>query len=308
MDAAIVVTGLRRSFGRVEAVRDVSLYARPGAVTGLVGPNGSGKTTLFLMLASLLAPDAGTIRIGDIDPVEQPHAARAILGWMPDALGIWGALSARETLIVTGRLHNLSKDAARARADELLELVELTSLAKAPARVLSRGQKQRLGLARALVHDPRVLLLDEPASGLDPAARVELRHLLRRFAAEGRTVLVSSHVLAELEEVIDDAVFLVAGSSVDSGTAIAARRTREWRVRLLGQPPDSAASVAAALEWPFDAVRVDRADVIIALATDDDAAGALRRLVERGVPVSEFAPAVGDLEQTFLDLRGGELS
>jgi len=125
MDAAIVVTGLRRSFGRVEAVRDVSLYARPGAVTGLVGPNGSGKTTLFLMLASLLAPDAGTIRIGDIDPVEQPHAARAILGWMPDALGTWGALSARETLIVTGRLHNLSKDAARARADELLELVEL---------------------------------------------------------------------------------------------------------------------------------------------------------------------------------------
>lgn len=305
---AIVATGLRRSFGTVEAVRDVSFHARAGAVTGLVGPNGSGKTTLFLMLASLLAPDAGTIRIGDIDPIEQPHAARALLGWMPDSLGTWGALSARETLIVTGRLHDLSKDAARARADELLELVELTSLAKAPARVLSRGQKQRLGLARALVHDPRVLLLDEPASGLDPAARVELRHLLRRFAAEGRTVLVSSHVLAELEEVIDDAVFLVAGSSVDSGAVIAARRTRDWRIRLLGAPRDAAASVAAALEWPAEAVRVDRTDVIIAVATEDDATAVLRRLIERGVAVTEFAPAVGDLEQTFLDLRGGESS
>ena len=119
----IVATGLRRSFGKVEAVRDVSLHARAGAVTGLVGPNGSGKTTLFLMLASLLTPDAGTIRIGDVDPIERPHAARALLGWMPDSLGTWGALSARETLIVTGRLHDLPKDAARARADELLELV-----------------------------------------------------------------------------------------------------------------------------------------------------------------------------------------
>ena len=189
----IVASGVRRSFGAVQAVRDVNLEARAGAVTGLVGPNGSGKTTLLLMLASLLAPDAGTIRIGGIDPVAAPEAARAILGWMPDALGAWPSLTARETLVMTSRLYGLDTAAAAGGAARLLDEVGLTHLADAPARVLSRGQKQRLGLARALVHDPRVLLLDEPASGLDPQARIDLRVLLRRLAAEGRTILISSH-------------------------------------------------------------------------------------------------------------------
>lgn len=307
MDAApIVASGVRRSFGRVTAVKDVTLHARAGAVTGLVGPNGSGKTTLLLMLASLLAPDAGSLRIGEVDPVTDPQAARALLGWMPDALGAWGALTSRESLMTTGRLYGLSIETARSRAEQLLELVGLTQLADAPARVLSRGQKQRLGLARALVHDPRVLLLDEPASGLDPEARVELRLLLRRLAAEGRTVLVSSHVLSELEEVIDDAVFLVDGRTVDGASIAAARRTRDWRVRLLPVHTDATASVIAALDLQAEAVRVDRGDVLVPFGSAEDAATGLRRLIEAGVAVSEFAPAVGALEQTFLDLRGGE--
>ncbi len=307
MDAVpIVASGVRRSFGRVAAVKDVTLHARAGAVTGLVGPNGSGKTTLLLMLASLLAPDAGSLRIGDIDPVADPHAARALLGWMPDALGTWGALSSRESLVTTGRLYGLTIETARARAEQLLDLVGLATLGDAPARVLSRGQKQRLGLARALVHDPRVLLLDEPASGLDPQARVDLRVLLRRLAAEGRTVLVSSHVLSELEEVIDDAVFLVDGRTVDGTAIAAARRTRDWRVRLVGGQADAAASVAGALDLPAESARVDRGDVLVPFASAEDAAAGLRRLIEADMAVSEFAPAVGALEQTFLDLPGGD--
>lgn len=310
MTPTITASGVRRSFGSVPAVRDISLQVEPGRVTGLVGPNGSGKTTLLLMLASLLAPDAGQIRIGGIDPVEDPSGVRRIIGWMPDALGAWGSLSARETLFVTGRLYDLPRDAARDRAEELLRMVDLTALAASPARVLSRGQKQRLGLARALVHDPQVLLLDEPASGLDPEARVGLRVLLRQLAAQGRTVLVSSHILAELEEVVDDAVFLVAGATVSAErVAAAARSLRTWRVRVAdADPAVSVEAIATALQRDAATLATDRSGVLVGFASDTEAAAALRALVEAGVPVIEYAPATGDLEHTFLDLRDGSAS
>jgi len=301
----IVATGVRRSFGTVAAVKNVSLEAHAGRVTGLVGPNGSGKTTLLLMLSSLLAPDAGEIRIDGVDPVAEPQKARALLGWMPDALGAWGSLTARETLVVTGKLYDLARPEAEARAVTMLDQVGLTDLADSPARVLSRGQKQRLGLARALMHDPRVLLLDEPASGLDPQARIDLRVLLRRFADEGRTILVSSHILSELEEVVDDAVFLVAGESVrqESLAAAAATRSRVWRVRLMADDQaEAAASVARALDRETAGVRADRGDVFVSFATEAEAVEALRALIGAGLAIAEFAPATGRLEQSFLDL------
>lgn len=310
----IAVDGVRRSFGSVEAVRDVTLRAEAGRVTGLVGPNGSGKTTLLLMLASPLAPDAGRISLDGVDPVADPAAARTLLGWMPDTLGAWPALTSRETLVTTGRLYDLPRADAGRRADVLLAEVGLTDLASAPARVLSRGQKQRLALARALVHDPRILLLDEPASGLDPQARIDLRRLLRRLAADGRTILLSSHVLSELEEVVDDAVFLVAGETVGAErVAQAARRSRAWRIRVLpGAGSDAAPEVssddlgrvAAALGRDPGDLSADRRDVLAPFTSDAEAAGGLRALVTAGVDVTEFAPATGDLEHTFLDLRG----
>ncbi len=303
----IAVDGVRRSFGQVEAVRDVTLRAEAGRVTGLVGPNGSGKTTLLLMLASLLAPDDGEIRLDGVDPVTDPAAARALLGWMPDTLGAWPSLSARETLVVTGRLYDLSRADAEYRADALLAEVGLLELAGSPARVLSRGQKQRLALARALVHDPRILLLDEPASGLDPQARIDLRVLLRRLAADGRTILVSSHVLSELEEVIDDAVFLLAGETVKADrVARAAATRRAWRVRLASdEGGDARIRIATALGRGADELTTDRRDVLVAFTSEADAAAALAALVGAGLAVSEFAPATGDLEHTFLDLRKG---
>lgn len=305
--AGIVAEGVRRSFGNVHAVRDVTFQAPEGAVTGLVGPNGAGKTTLLLMLASLLAPDAGTIRIAGVDPVAEPAKARAQLGWMPDSLGAWPSLSARETITVTGRLSGLSQAAAVSRASDLLTTVGLETLGDAPARVLSRGQKQRLGLARALVHDPRVLLLDEPASGLDPQARIDLRLLLRSLAAEGRTVLVSSHILSELEEVVDDAVFMMQGETVSSErVAEAAGRARTWRVRLADRDAVAAAlPVAHALGLDVATIPVDRRDVLLSFAGDAAAAAGLTALVSAGLPVAEFSAASGILEHTFLDLEGG---
>lgn len=301
---AIAAEGVARSFAGVHAVRDVGFEAAAGRVTGLVGPNGAGKTTLLLMLASLLAPDAGEIRIRGIDPVTHPQEARRLIGWMPDALGAWGALTARETLAMTAALYDIRRADALLRADDLLAMVGLTPLGDAPARVLSRGQKQKLGLARALVHDPDVLLLDEPASGLDPAARIDLRDTLRRFADEGRAVLVSSHVLAELEEVIDDVVFLVDGATVSSERVGAAlRRERAWRVRFATDDPAALIpAVAAALGVTPDAVAVDRRDLRVSLPSDAAAQDALRALVRAELPVLEFAPMMGELERTFLDL------
>jgi ABC-type multidrug transport system ATPase subunit len=307
MTPGIEVTSVRRSFAEVHAVRDATLVAHPGRVTALVGPNGSGKTTLLLMLASLLSPNAGQIRIGGVDPVEDPAGARALLGWMPDALGAWPSLTVRETLVTTARLYRIPRERAALRASELIQLVGLGELADAPARVLSRGQKQRLGLARALVHEPSVLLLDEPASGLDPRARVELRHLLRRLAGEGRTILVSSHVLSELEEVADDAVFMVRGETVGADRVAAAASARsDWRIRLTaegGEGPDVVARVIAVLpDIDGASVRSDRRDILIPFASESEAAAALARIVGAGLPVAEFAPATGALERTFLDL------
>ncbi|WP_417541023.1 ABC transporter ATP-binding protein [Microbacterium maritypicum] len=301
----IVVQDVSRAFGTVQAVRGVTLRAEPGRVTGLVGPNGAGKTTLLLMLASLLAPDTGTISIGGVDPSVDPLAARRLLGWMPDALGAWPSLTARETIVTTARLYGIDKPEATDRAEQLLALVGLADLADSPAKVLSRGQKQKLGLARALVHDPKVLLLDEPASGLDPEARVQLRVLLRRFAAEGRTVLISSHILSELEEVVDDAVFLVAGAVVDA--APARSMVRAWRVRLAGATEErmkaDAWQVASNLGIAPESLAQDRGAVLVGFEGEDAAAKALRHLVEAGLPVVEFAPAQSQLEHTFLNLQ-----
>lgn len=295
------VTDVARSFGDVHAVRSVTFEARAGEVTGLVGPNGSGKTTLLLMLATLLEPDRGEIRIGGRDPVTESAAVRGMLGWMPDVLGAWPNLTVRRSLELTARLYDMSRAEAAERARELIALVDLEELADQPTRVLSRGQKQRLSLARALVHDPRVLLLDEPASGLDPGARIALRTLLRRLAAEGRTILISSHVLSELDELADRSVFLDAGVSVSAERLAAARSTeRGWRIRSLDAARLPAALEAAGLD-PARVVR-DAHGLVVPLAGEDRAAELLAQLVRAGVPVVSFAPAVGDLEHTFLDL------
>ncbi|MEI2775124.1 MAG: ABC transporter ATP-binding protein [Tetrasphaera sp.] len=210
----IEVREVRRTFGSVVAVDSISLQARPGEVTALIGPNGSGKTTLLLMLASLLVPDQGSILVDGSDPVTDPRAVRARIGWMPDGFGTWDVLTVTEVLQIIAAAYDIPRAQAETRIRDLLALVHLDDLADRPARVLSRGKKQRLGLARALINDPSVLLLDEPASGLDPRSRIELRDLVRGLAAQGRTVLISSHILTELQEVADRAVIIARGRTV----------------------------------------------------------------------------------------------
>lgn len=304
--ASIVVENVARAFGEVQAVRDASFVAEPGTVTALIGPNGSGKTTLLLMLASLLRPDSGSIRIAGFDPVADTAAVRSRLGWMPDLLGSWNALTVRATLETTAQLYRMDAAGAASRADELIALVGLEQLAAQPTRVLSRGQKQRLSLARALVHDPTVLLLDEPASGLDPQARVELRQLVRRVASEGKTVLISSHELAELDEMADGAVYLQQGVTASAESVTRTRSTaRPWRIRAVDRAALESALLAAGVDP--SAIVVDRDELLVPLTGEAAASALLTSLVGSGVAISTFAPAVGDLEHTYLDLNRGGL-
>lgn len=296
---AIEVQGVRRAFGDVLAVDSISLTAQPGEVTALIGPNGSGKTTLLLMLATLLVPDQGSIRVDGLDPVAEPTKVRGRIGWMPDGFGTWDALTVREVLHTIAAAYRIPADRARARTDELLAAVHLDDLADRRARVLSRGQKQRLGLARALINDPSVLLLDEPASGLDPRSRIELRDVLRSLAAQGKTVLVSSHILTELQEVADRAVIVARGRSVETqslGDEFVGTGPASWRLDSLD--PERLATWLA--EHHVPARRVGGGLTEVEAAGEENAARLLADLVRDGIRVTAFTPSQGALESAYL--------
>lgn len=298
----IVGTGLTRRFGTVLALEHADLTVQSGQVTALIGPNGAGKTTLLLILAGLLAPDAGSVSIAGLDP-NRDSAAKAKIGWMPDALGHWEALTVREILAFFARAYRVPHAVAAERIPALLDRLHLADLAKRPARTLSRGQQQRLGLARALVHDPPVLLLDEPASGLDPVSRIELRDLLREQATEGKTVLVSSHVLSELDEIAAEAVFVTNGRTM-STEQVAQLAEGPQRYQVTASDP---AVLAEALR-AHGAVPLPGPgpESIVELDSERAAADLLAALVRDGIPVTAFAPAGGTLEGMYLRMSAGE--
>ena len=310
---SIEVTGVTRFFGSTRAVWQMDMSVPAGTVTGLVGPNGAGKTTLLLMLAALLAPDAGSIRVEGLDPVTRPREVHRAVGWMPDSFGTWDSLTCTEILLTFAAAQGLDRTTSAQQADEMLSAVHLDELARTPARVLSRGQKQRLGLARALVHHPQVLLLDEPAAGMDPRSRADLRVLLRDLAASGTTVLLSSHILSEMEEMVDGVVFMSRGTAVASpsdqvpaetegpdGAVRPAPVRRTWRMRAL--------DAGRLGEWAHSAqlTVTPEGDGQLRIPVADDAAAAhlLREAVEAGVEVVSFAPLSGTLEETYLALEG----
>jgi ABC-type multidrug transport system ATPase subunit len=219
---------------------------------------------------------------------------------MPDVFGTWETLTCREVLTTVADAFRLPRAVSRPRIEELLALVHLSELADRPTQVLSRGQKQRLGLARALVHDPDVLLLDEPASGLDPRSRIELRGIVRSLAAQGKAVLVSSHVLAELDEMVDRAVVVARGRTVavETLTGAGSSPRRTWRIQAL----DAAPLVAALDHLGREHGGPGPDGVEVSVGPDAEAAELLAALVRAGVAVVSFQPAGGVLEQAYLAL------
>jgi sodium transport system ATP-binding protein len=209
---------LSKTFGAVKAVRDVSLRAPDGRITGLLGPNGAGKSTTLRILYTVIKPDSGDALIDGTSVVHAPLEARRRIGVLPHAAGIYQHLSARENILYYGALHGLARADREARTDELIELLEMRDFATRAAKKLSQGQRMKTALARALIHRPRNVLLDEPTNGLDVMAVRSLRALLVKLRDQGHCVLFSSHVMQEVAALCDEVIVIARGSVVAAGT------------------------------------------------------------------------------------------
>lgn len=214
----IRVDAVAKRFGTVQALKDVSFTARNGRITGLLGPNGAGKSTCLRILYTVLAPDSGTATIDGIDVVADPIAARRKLGVLPHNAGLYPHLNARENIAYFGELQGLSRRELEPRVEALLVRLELTEIADRRAKTFSQGERTKVALARALVHEPSHLLLDEPSNGLDVMATRSLRQWLRELKAEGRCIILSSHIMQEVTALCDDIVIIAHGRVVAQGT------------------------------------------------------------------------------------------
>jgi sodium transport system ATP-binding protein len=210
----IEVENLRKSFGSVKAVDGVSFVARDGEITGLLGPNGAGKTTTLRMLYTLMKPDHGHVRVDGIDAVADPLSVRRRLGVLPDARGLYKRLSARENIAYFARLHRLDEATLRKRSEALIDALEMRDIAERRAEGFSQGERVKTAIARALVHDPKNLILDEPTNGLDVMSTRSLREFLFRLRGEGRCVLFSSHIMQEVVALCDRVVVIAHGRVV----------------------------------------------------------------------------------------------
>jgi len=288
-DAPVAVRAhqLTKRYGNLLAVNNLDLTVPRGSIFGLIGPNGAGKSTTFAMMASLLLPTSGRITVMGADPSRKPRTVRRRMGYMPDNLGVYDNLRVDEYLEFFAASYGIARTEWTDLVDGLLELVDLSVKRTAMVNSLSRGMKQRLSLARALVHDPELLVLDEPASGLDPRARVELRELLKTLNGMGKTIVISSHILSELEEMCTDVAIMEAGKLLAAGPP------REILERLGGSRNVRVRFASGASES-------------FTVAGDTDQAELLRRLVvDEGRDVVEFIEESGGLEQLFMSLTEG---
>ena len=312
---AIEVCDLHRHFGRLRAVDGISLKAYPGQVMGFIGPNGAGKTTAMRILATLDVPTEGEAFINGYSVVDDPDKVRRVVGFMPDSFGKYANMDVVEYVDFFARAYGLSGDIRRDAVERVLVFTELRKLANKPIKTLSKGMAQRLALGRTLVHDPSVLVLDEPAAGLDPRARIELRGLIHVLATDlNKTVLISSHILTELGEICDSVAIIEAGRLLASGSMTEinqAQRASE------GRADGSAISVrvlrdAEKLEHLLclePSVRnvelADRVATFEFTGVESELSAILTRLVRADLEVVEFRGRVDSLEDAFMAITKG---
>ena len=316
----IKIQHISKRYRNVHALQDFSLEIPHGTIYGLIGPNGAGKTTLMRILAALIAPSSGQVWFENTEVTRTPTLIQRKVGYMPDFFGVYPDLTSAEYLAFYAGIHGIPRSKHAAIVNDLLELVELSSKRDALVEGLSRGMKQRLCLARALVHDPEVLILDEPASGLDPRARVELRELVRTLQGLGKTIIISSHILFELAEMCTNIAILQAGQLVIAGDVDTVTHQfgggRQIEIHLLDT--EQINQTLEIIKASPDIIDVlpddDDPQVIKADFSGDDQTmhSILVKLIKEGISVVSFAPRTGGgrLEDVFMHIteKGGNRS
>jgi ABC-2 type transport system ATP-binding protein len=312
MSGIVRTSGLVKRYPGTVAVAGLDLDIGQGEIFGLVGPNGAGKTTTLRILATLLKPTAGEAEVAGINVRRNPDAVRRVLGFMPDVFGVYDDMKVWEYLDFFARCYGIPAAKRRQMIGDLLDLVDLGDKRDAYVQGLSRGMQQRLCLAHTLVHDPQVLLLDEPASGLDPRARVELRELLRELRSLGKTILISSHILPELEELCTSVAIVDHGQVLAQGRVADIEKRLRYgavlRVRVLGDDDaiEAARAFFAAEARVASAAVLEDGQIELGFRGDDtESADLLAKAVGGGIRVSSFARAASDLEELFLQVTSG---
>ena len=299
-----------KRYGEVMAMDGISLDVPEGSVYGLIGPNGAGKTTSMLVISSLLARDGGKVEVAGTDPQVDPRGVRRVLGYMPDVFGFYENLTTTEYLDFFAAATKIPAAKRPALIADLLGLVDLETKAEADVNTLSRGMKQRLSLARALIHDPQLLVLDEPASGLDPRARVHLRELIAELSRMGKTVIISSHILSELEGICSHLAVIDEGKVKASGNLDEIRQTLVATRRITMRTPDDEVDDVASMlagQQEVSEVEVERGRVRFVLTgEEDDSARILAMLVNGGRRIYDWRLEVAGLEELFLSITNTE--
>jgi len=296
-------------YGKTIAVRGLNFAIPKGEVFGFIGPNGAGKTTTIKVLATLLAPAVGSAYVNGINVCRRPHEVRRIIGYMPDFFGVYDDLTVLEYLHFFAAAYRMDRGKRKSVVHDVLELTDLVEKRETPVDALSRGMKQRLGLARVLLHDPQLLLLDEPASGLDPRARIEIRELLKELKNMGKTILVSSHILHELSQICTRIGIIEAGRMVAEGSLSDIYKTLQIRriihVRIAnvsGELLDRVRAIdgVASLEQEIDRISLHIHEE--RLSVED----LLERLHALGARINMFQPEAMDMETVFMKLTEGK--
>ncbi len=333
MPAILETKSLTKRYGKLTAVADLSLEVEQGAIYGFVGPNGAGKTTTMRMLTTLLQPTSGEAWVAGHSITRNPRGVRRVIGYMPDFFGVYDDMKVWEYLDFFAACYEIPEAQRAGLIGDLLELVDLSHRRDDQVDTLSRGMKQRLCLARTLAHDPQVLILDEPASGLDPRARIEIRELLLELSRLGKTIFFSTHILADVAEICTQVGIVEAGRLVaQGGLADMQRRLmphRRLRLTLLGQVEAAQEALLgregvlevrwhgdASLRWHGDASATPGADqngshpvLEVAFTGDDEAVSALlAHLVSRDIPVLHFTESLHDVEDVFMQVTKGIVS
>jgi len=298
----ILVRGLAYDYPTARVLHDIQFEAPEGAVLALVGPNGAGKTTLMRCMAALDTPAEGSIRIAGLDTQADPRGVHAVLGYLPDFFGLYDQLSVRQSLVYAARSRGVPAERAEAAASKAAARVQLTDRLEALAGHLSRGLRQRLAIAQTIVHDPRVLLLDEPAAGLDPEARRALSDLITRLSGEGMTIVVSSHILAELED-YSTRMLMLRDGRVAGGGVVSAHAPEAEAVLVaveLAAPREDLTALLAGLAVEVEGLTASQFRLRLAGGAAAEA-DLLARLIGAGLAVRAFTPLKRTLEQTYLD-------